>query len=396
MKILYYDCFSGISGDMNLGAMIDLGVDEKYLRDQLKKLDIKGWELVVEKDQRHGIFGTKVTVKQTVHEHIHRHPSDIEKIISGSGLPESTREISRRIFREVAVAEAKVHQVPYEEVHFHEVGAIDSIVDIIGAAICYDSLGITDMFVSTLELGSGTVKCAHGILPVPAPATAEIVTGIPVNIGGVAFEATTPTGAAIIKSLGTGFGKPPEMVIKKTGYGIGHKENPERPNILRVSICETVEKPIKGEKSMVIECNIDDMSPEWYEEVITALFSAGASDVFYSPITMKRNRPATKLSVLCREEVVDRIKDTLFEQSTTIGLRIIEIEKHSLERQFLKLSTGIGEIGIKYSYHKGKLVSLKPEYNDCSEAARKNKMTLKEVYRYMDKILAEENDRFKN
>ncbi|MGE5421588.1 MAG: LarC family nickel insertion protein, partial [Chloroflexota bacterium] len=205
MKLLYYDCFSGISGDMNLGAMIDIGVDKDYLISELNKLNLKGWEIIVEKDQRHGINGTKVTVKQTRHEHAHRHLSDIEKIVNDSTLDSGTKDLSKKIFMKIAQAEAKVHNVPLDHVHFHEVGAIDSIVDVVGAAICFKALDVEGVYVSPVELGGGFVKCDHGKLPVPAPATAEIVKGMTVRHGGVNFEATTPTGAAILAALGTEF-----------------------------------------------------------------------------------------------------------------------------------------------------------------------------------------------
>ena len=205
MKILGYDCFSGISGDMNLGAMIDLGIDKTFLINELNKLNLQGWELIVQKDQRHGITGTKVTVRQTKHEHAHRHLSDIENIINNSALDDKTKELSLKIFMKIARAEANVHEIPIDHVHFHEVGAIDSIIDIVGAAICFNALNVDAVHVGPVELGGGFVNCDHGKLPVPAPATAEIIKGIPVKKGGVNFEATTPTGAAIIAALGTTF-----------------------------------------------------------------------------------------------------------------------------------------------------------------------------------------------
>jgi len=238
MKVLCYDCFSGISGDMNLGAMIDLGVDKNFLNGELEKLNLPGWEIQVESDQRHGIKGTKVTVKQSHHEHHHRHFTDIEKIIISSSLPEKTKDISLKIFKKIAEAEALVHGIPVEEVHFHEVGAIDSIIDVVGAAICFNALNPDAVHVSEIELGGGFVNCDHGKLPVPAPATAELVKGMPVIVGGVDFEATTPTGAAILAVLGTDFNRPARVRIEKTGYGIGHKQHPEVPNLLRISLGE--------------------------------------------------------------------------------------------------------------------------------------------------------------
>lgn len=391
MKILYYDCFSGISGDMNLGAMVDLGVEENYLRKELKKLNLDGWEISVQKDQRHGINGTRVNVIQTVHEHIHRHPSDIEKIISASLLTDRVKEISLKIFQEVAVAESYVHNIPYEKVHFHEVGAIDSIIDIVGAAICFEKLDPEQVYISTVELGSGMVKCAHGILPVPAPATAEIIKGIPVSIGGVDFEATTPTGAAIVKALGT-FDRPlPEHRVVKSGYGIGHRENPGRPNILRVFLAESLPEKGRGSSSFLVECNLDDMNPEWYEHIMERLFESGASDVYLTGIIMKRNRPATKISVMCHAEVIEKVKHILFSESTTLGLRVSEFDKYTLERKSGEIETPFGRIKIKHAYYEGKLVSSKPEYSDCLSAAKRNNITLKEVYRYINELINREN-----
>ena len=396
MKILYYDCFSGISGDMNLGALIDLGVDEDFLREELEKLNLPGWELSTRKDQRHGIYGTRVDVIQTVEEKVHRHPSDIEKIISGSTLSDRVKEISLKIFREVAIAESKVHGIPYEKVHFHEVGAIDSIIDIVGAAICFDKLNPDEVYVSAVELGGGTVKCAHGVLPVPAPATAEIVKGIRVNIGGVNFEATTPTGAAIVKALGISDGKMPEHRILKSGNGIGHKENPDRPNILRVFLAESVGNKSTGSESFLVECNIDDMNPEWYEYIMDRLFESGASDVYFTGIQMKRNRPSTKISVICHSEGIEKVKSILFSESTTLGLRVFSFEKFTLERKMKVIETRLGKIGIKYAFYEGKIVSAKPEYNDCLSAAKRNNLSLKEVYRYIDEIINQENDQGKS
>lgn len=365
---------------MNLGAMIDLGIEEEYLRSELNKINLEGWELKTERDQRHGIFGTRATVIQTREEHIHRHPADIEKIISSSSLSERVKTISSKIFREIALAESKVHDIPYEKVHFHEVGAIDSIIDIVGAAICFDKIGVEQVYISTVELGGGTVKCAHGLLPVPAPATAEILLGIPVSAGGVNFEATTPTGAAIVKALGTSFGKYSDINIIKTGYGIGQKESPERPNILRLFLAEKSEAISDGHTAFMIECNIDDMNPEWYENLMFKLFEAGASDVFYTDIIMKRGRPAMKVSIVCDREKIETLRSILFSESTTLGLRISEFEKFTLHREFREIETRFGKIGVKYSYYDGKIVSVKPEYNDCLKAANENNLPLKEVY----------------
>lgn len=392
MRVLCYDCFSGISGDMNLGAMLDLGIEESYLKSELDKLNLRGWELKVEKAQKHGIHGTKVTVKQTKHEHAHRHLSDIEKIIDGSSLGGDVKELSMKIFRKIAVAEAKVHGIPVEEVHFHEVGAIDSIVDITGAAICYAALKPDAVFVSEIELGSGFVKCDHGNLPVPAPATAEIVKGMPVRTGGVGFEATTPTGAAILSALGTEFGSTQAVKITRTGYGVGHKEHPDIPNLLRVSLGETASNSATGHKALLIESNIDDMNPEFYDHISERLFKAGASDVYFSQIIMKKGRPGVVLKVICETGIEDAVKDIIFKESTTLGIRIFEFRKETLAREFGKISTVYGEITIKKSFYENLPVSVKPEYEDCKRIASEKGIPVKEVYNHVMGLLSLKKD----
>ncbi len=380
MKVLCYDCFSGISGDMNLGAMIDLGIDILYLRSELSKLNLNGWELVAEKAQRHGITGTIVTVRQTVHEHAHRHLSDIEKIISGSSLPEAVKQLSMKIFMKIATAEAAIHGIDIEEVHFHEVGAIDSIIDIAGAAICFNALNVGAVYVSEVELGGGFVNCDHGKLPVPAPATAEIIKGIPVRTGGVDFEATTPTGAAILSVLGTEFGSVSHVKIEKTGYGVGHKDHPAIPNLLRVHLGETSETEESGHKAILIESNIDDMNPEFYDHISDRLFKAGASDVYCSQIIMKKGRPGVVLNIICEQGLEDMIKEIIFTESTTLGIRTFDFRKDTLAREFGKLNTVYGEVTVKRSFYKGKEVSVKPEYEECRKIASERNIPVKEVY----------------
>ncbi len=387
MKVLYYDCFSGISGDMNLGAMVDLGIDIGYLRSELEKLRLEGWELISEKSQRHGITGTKITVKQTRHEHVHRHLSDIEKIINGSALSSKVKELSMKIFMKIAEAEAFVHGIPVEKVHFHEVGAVDSIIDIAGAAICFAALGIEAVYVSEVELGSGFVNCDHGRLPVPAPATTEIIKGIPVRVGGVDFEATTPTGAAIVTALGTKFGTGPVLTITKTGYGIGHKEHPVVPNLLRVFLGETNEDHGKGHRAVLLEANIDDMNPEFYDHISDNLFRAGAADVFFTQIIMKKGRPGVILNVICEKGMENRLKEIIFTESTTVGMRSFEFDKDTLSREILKVDTMYGEVTVKRSFFGGKQVSVKPEYEECRKIASEKNIPVKEVYNNIISVL---------
>jgi uncharacterized protein (TIGR00299 family) protein len=380
MKIIGYDCFSGISGDMNLGAMIDLGIDKTFLIDELNKLKLPGWELIVQKDQRHGITGTRVTVKQTRHEHAHRHLSDIEKIINDSALDNSTKELSGKIFMKIARAEAKVHGISIDHVHFHEVGAIDSIIDIVGAAICFNALKVDAVHVSTVELGSGFVLCDHGKLPVPAPATVEIIKDIPVKKGGVDFEATTPTGAAILATLGTNFEPGLTMKIEKTAYGVGQKENPDVPNLLRVFLGETILNPGSGHDALQLECNIDDMNPEFFEYISERLFKAGASDVFFSNIMMKKGRPGILLNVICETELADTVKNIIFTESTSLGIRTFPFRKDTLVRKFETMQTIYGDLTIKRSFYNGNEVSSKPEYEECKRIAAEKHIPVKEVY----------------
>ncbi|HNX67520.1 MAG TPA: nickel pincer cofactor biosynthesis protein LarC, partial [Bacteroidales bacterium] len=374
MKILYYDCFSGISGDMNLGAMIDLGVPAEILISGLNSLNLEGWKLEITKEQRHGIFGTMVTVrtgetedhhdhgldhhhdhphdhdsdhhhdhhhgspekldhiahdmylhgnKDEIHHHPHRNLKDIEEIINGSGLNANVREIALKIFRKIGEAEATVHNKSLYEIHFHEVGAIDSIIDIVGAAISFDYLRPEKIYFSDIELGGGTVKCAHGILPVPAPATSLILKGLPVHHGGVNFEATTPTGAAILATIGERIPSDLRYSVASTGYGIGHKENPSLPNMVRVYLAETDDKNATAHNAILVECNVDDMNPELVDYITGRLLGCGIPDVCFIPVVMKKTRPAFIIRVICEESHLPMVREILFTESTTLGLRVI-------------------------------------------------------------------------
>jgi len=379
MKIIHYDCFSGISGDMNLGAMIDLGISKAFLIRELEKLNLKGWKIIAEKDHRHGIQGTKVTVKLSGHEHHHRNLADIVKIIDNSELDSNVKALSKNIFMKVADAESLVHGIPVDKVHFHEVGAMDSIIDITGAAICFNALKADEVHVSALELGGGFVKCQHGTLPVPAPATAEIVKGMPVRAGGVNFEATTPTGAAILATLGTHFGSPEGFRILKTGYGVGHKDDPSVPNLLRVFIGEAEEKE-NGHDAILLECNIDDMNPEFFEHISERLFSAGASDVYISNIIMKKGRPGNVLNIICEAGSENKLKEIVFTESTTVGIRCFRFRKDTLSRKFEVIKSPYGNVTVKRSFYKNKMVSSKPEYEDCRRIAIERGIPVKEVH----------------
>lgn len=418
MKILFYDCFSGISGDMNLGALIDLGVDVNYLRSELKKLPVSGYEIKVQKALKKGIEGTKIdvilthsheneikpkanfqnfkliskepksgSVIETTHQH-ERTYIHIKQLIINSTLSAKVKEISLDIFRRIGEAEAKIHGKSLEEVHFHEVGAVDSIVDIVGAAICIDFLKPDKIISSPPQLGGGFVKCAHGNFPVPAPATAEILKGIPVKTGAVNFETTTPTGAAILASISNSFSDKNELTPVKIGYGIGHKDF-EIPNVLRVILAEetTQKSDFLSENSKLVECNIDDMSTESFGFIMEKLFETGADDVFFEPIVMKKNRPAQKLSVLVNPDLLNNILSVIFAETTTLGVRILDCEKRMLLRKIKSVETQWGPANIKYGILNGKAIKAKPEYQDCAKIAKTYNLSFQFVYNEIMKII---------
>ncbi len=390
MKILYYDCFAGISGDMNLGALIDLGVDAAYLKSELKKLNIEGFHLDVKIDQRKGISGTKADVViENQENEKHRHLRHVEEIVNGSSLPEQVKSNALKIFDLIAVAEAKIHNISKEKVHFHEVGALDSIADIVGAAICLDYLKVDKVMSAPIQLGGGTVKCAHGIMPVPAPATAEIVKNIPIKTGLVNHEATTPTGAAILVATVDEFSDKLDFPIVKTGYGIGNRDS-EVPNVLRVYLCEDTQptKDVNSEEALVLESNIDDMNPEHYDFLLEKLFLEGASDAWLKPVLMKKSRPAVTLSVLCKEEIAAKLKEMIFKHSTSLGIRQYKVRKDMLRREEYDVKTKYGRVRIKQSYFNGNLVRTKPEYEDCKKLAEKHQITISKIENEVTKIIS--------
>ncbi len=394
MNILYYDCFAGISGDMNLGAMIDIGVDEKYLRQELLKLDIsEEFKIEIKKDSRKGITGTKVDVillqaegfnkhEEHIHNkhhysHGHRNFKDIESIIINSDLSENVKSLSLKIFMKVAEAEGKVHGKPIEEVHFHEVGAVDSIVDIVGAAICFDYLKVDKIISSSIELGGGFVKCAHGLMPVPAPATAEILKGIPIKSGADNYETTTPTGAAILAVVVDEFIDKKEFIIEKVGYGIGTKDN-NIPNVLRLLLAKK-KTNLMNDQVIVAECNIDDMNPEHYEFVLKKLFENGALDVFKTNILMKKDRPGIRISAVYKEEYEEKIDEILLKHTSTLGIRKRIEKRKKLNREFILVDTEYGVIKFKLAFMDKKLIKYKAEYEDCKKAAIKFDMPIYRV-----------------
>ena len=400
MKALYLDCAAGISGNMFLGACLQLGVPEKYLRGELDKLNLpRDFEIEISNVSKNGIGAAYVDVQLPKdfdseldrpnirrlhrHEHIknhsHRTFGDIKKIIDAADLSAAVKTRALAIFNVIAAAEGKVHQRPADEVTFHEVGAIDSIVDIIGCAICLDYLDAEKIFVSRINTGSGFVKCAHGLMQIPAPATAELLQGFKTYSYGAQKELTTPTGAAIVNALAEYSADLPEdFSSEKIGYGAGTWDL-DIPNVLRIYLGE-----YGGQREnhlVKLEANIDDMNPQIYGWLYEKLFAAGALDVWTTPIFMKKNRPAQMLSVLVDAEHKELCTKIIFEETTTIGLRVIDIAR-SVEavRKIAKVETRFGEVQCKVSAYGGKIVSITPEYEDCRRLAEKNSVPLKAVW----------------
>lgn len=371
---LIYDCFSGISGDMHIGAMLDLGVDARWLRTELNRLPMADeFSLEVCRDAKHGISGTRATVRLTGSPGHHRHLADIEKIIRSAGYSERVTTLSESIFRHVAEAEARIHDKPIDKVHFHEVGATDSIVDIVAAALCFDALQVEHVFCKTLELGGGMVRCAHGVMPVPAPATAEILTGVPCRYDGIDQEATTPTGAAILREVVQTFAAPEGFEASVIGYGVGQKDF-EIPNVLRVMLGTIADLPVglETEINHEIHCNIDDMPAEAFQPLMEQLLDAGAKDVYLTPIIMKKGRPATKVSVLCPPALTDSLQRILLSASTTIGVRVAEVSKRMLPRELLSVETSAGGISVKVVTQPDGERRWKIEHDDVIRLARES------------------------
>ena len=383
-KILYFDTINGISGDMILSTLLDLGVPTEVFLEELKKLNLNDqFEIQVTDKFESGIKGKNVNV--IIQEgHVHRNLIDIYEIIDNSSLNDNIKENAKKIFMEVAKAEGKVHGVSIDKVHFHEVGAMDSIVDIVGACILIDLLCVDKIYASTIPVGSGFVKCAHGLIPVPAPAVVEILKGVPIKLNTVKGECTTPTGAAIIKTMCDKFVDEIEFEISQIGYGMGYKKF-EVPNMLRTFI------GIKKKQNIVYEisANIDDMSSEIYSYLYEKLLSEGALDVYSESIFMKKNRPAYKLSVLCKKDELKKFIELLLEETSTFGVRYQKLNKAMLDRNFDKINTKYGDIQIKLGYLNGKLIKVTPEYEDCKIMANKENIPIKKVFDEINSIINE-------
>ena len=453
MRILYYDCFSGISGDMNLAALLALGVDPGHLQAELAKLGLDDeFSLHISRETRSGIQGLRVDVllrnneqehgtaqgHEEHHAHAeHAHPhyeehaghhhdhkdhaghhhhghgdhhhhgdedhaghhhdhedhahhhhhgrnfAEIRALIEASALEAAVKETALTIFQKVAEAEAQVHGKAIDEVHFHEVGAVDSIVDIVGAAICLHSLQVEEVWSGVPELGGGFVRCAHGLMPVPAPATEAILHALPTRRGGADFECTTPTGAAILAATVSRFIDAPLLTVEKSGYGIGHHADGERPNLLRVQLAETSIPTGQGGAETVaarlVQCNLDDMSGEEIGALMDLLLAEGAMDVHFTPIVMKKNRPAVQVSVLCAAQEARRFQELLFRHTSTFGVKSFPLEKTELARRTTTVATTLGSVRVKEALWDGKVLHAKPEFEDCRKLAEQHGLPLQEV-----------------
>ncbi|HUI07197.1 MAG TPA: nickel pincer cofactor biosynthesis protein LarC [Verrucomicrobiae bacterium] len=409
MKLLYLDCFSGISGDMFLGALLDLGVSEDKLRGELTKLKLSGFTISTRRVVKQNVSATKFdvieeprhsAVRGTGATRSHRGYTEIVAMIEDSGLSDTVKRRALSLFKRVGEAEAKIHGIPLEKVHFHEVGAVDSIVDIVGASIAVDALGVDEIQASPPRLGSGFVDTAHGRLPVPVPATLELLRGIPTQGGSDPAELVTPTGAALLAEFCTTFGPLPPMSVEKIGYGAGSRDLERAPNVLRAVVGEAsirlrpAGRDYDGQESEetdtigVIETNIDDMNPQLFGDVLERVLAAGALDAFLTPVQMKKNRPGTLLTVLCERNDVDRLAELLLTHTTSFGVRTHEAQRRKLSREIVKVVTRFGEIEVKIGRLGDRIVSRTPEYESCKQAASKAGVSVKEVYEETLRCLA--------
>jgi hypothetical protein len=382
MRTLFLDAFSGISGDMFLGLMVDLGVEASEIEAEIRKLPVAGWRIDCRREKRTGIEGVRVEVTCD-EQHHHRTWADIDRLLAESDLVPPVRELSRRIFRRIGVAEAAVHGVPLETVHFHEVGALDSIVDVVGAAAGLHLLGVSEIVCSPLPLSRGMIETAHGLFPLPAPATVAILKGCPVTDGGSDKELVTPTGAAIAAEIAS-FGLLPAMTMEKVGYGVGGRHLPDRPNLLRGLLGETSAAG-ETDRVAVLETHLDDANPEWLGALMDRLLAEGALDAGYAPLQMKKNRPGLRITVVAPLERADRLCRLLLRESSAIGVRRYETRRIKLRREEKEVDTSLGQARVKLLYDGDELVRVTPEYDSCRRLAESGRRPLPEVYRLVER-----------
>jgi uncharacterized protein (TIGR00299 family) protein len=421
-KTAYFDCFSGASGDMILGALLDAGLPDRAVRGALGSLAIEYGEVSFARVLRSGISATKFSVgvrdRQAVAPAVHAHPpdhhrhehhthahvhgsgpsphhdhhslTDIARCIERSALSREGKDRAVHLFRRLAEAEAAIHDMPVDSVHLHEVGAVDSIIDIVGAVYGMEWLGVDNVVASPLNVGSGTVTCAHGTFPVPAPATALLLRGVPVYAGRVAAELVTPTGALLITEYAKRFGPLPEMRIDVVAYGAGDRDFSDHPNVLRLLVGETAFTP-GLERIVVLECEIDDMNPQLFGPLMDALYAAGALEVFYAAVQMKKNRPGTLVTVIAPPDRREALAGKLFAETTTIGVRYQELLRERLEREIRILDTPVGPIRFKVATRDGRVLNAAPEFDDCTKAAAERGMSIKDVHAIAQKAWLDGN-----
>ena len=395
-RVLYFDCFAGISGDMTLGAFLDAGLPLADLKQALGTLALGDAHVHADRVLRASVAATKFTVHEHSggadehgHDHAHadrgsapHHPhrslAEIVALIEQSSLSPSARARANAMFHRLGEAEASIHQMPIEQIHLHEVGALDSIIDVVGVAFAMEWAGADRVVSSPLNVGGGTVRSAHGLLPVPAPATVKLLGQAPVYSSGLQQELVTPTGALIVSTYADSFGPLPAMSIEQVGYGAGDRDNPHTPNVLRLLIGRTADRPA-AERVTVIECEIDDMNPQIFGVAMERLYAAGALEVFYVPVQMKKNRPGTLLSVVASPEKRPALADVIFRETTTIGLRYYDVDRECLRREIVNVATPLGPIRFKIAWQNGRVMNAVPEFDDCARLAVANNLAVKEV-----------------
>lgn len=389
MKVLYFDCYSGVSGDMILAALLDLGIDQNEWLTILRGLSVEGYEVEFETARRQGISARQVRIRLREDQPT-RHPADIEKIIHASNLSSQVKEQSVKIFNCLAEAEAIVHDCAVEEVHFHEVGAVDAIVDVVGTCLALEMLGVEEMYSSPVGVGQGTAKANHGMMPLPPPATLEILRGVPLRFSGVETELATPTGSAILKTLAKFVPPPLHLSLRGVGYGAGSKVIPELPNVLRALLLESGGEP-EYERAVLLETNIDNMNPEVYPYVIEKLLEAGAMDAYLVPIVMKKGRPGIVLSALCTPNLEAQMLDIIYRETSTLGVRVLPVNRSKLSRREIQVETEHGVIRGKEARWMDS-VRRTPEYEDCRRISRENNVPLQEVYRAFYRATGDSED----
>ena len=383
MKVAYFDCFAGISGDMTLGALVDAGLSFSVLKSELDKLSVREFTLSQRRVEKHGIAGTKIDVNAR-EGHVHRHLKDVLEIINNSEISASAKEKAARVFQKLAEAEAKIHGTTIEAVHFHEVGAVDAIVDVVGAIVGLELLEIEAIYASKFRFGSGHTRGAHGAMPVPVPAVVEMTKGFPSERTDIPYELVTPTGAALLTALASNIGETIQLRTESTGYGAGTRDVEQVPNLLRVEIGELVADP-RTDLPVLLDTNIDDMTPEIYGYLIDRLLEAGARDAFLTSVIMKKGRPGIQLTVLADPNKETELTELIFSETTTLGIRRLPVQRHILERRTDTVQTPYGPIRVKIADIGGKQ-RITPEYDDCARIAREKQVPILDVYKSVNSL----------